>query len=55
MKLFASGVEGLALALQLMHQSSVSPIEPRVKHTDGNKHEPADVLNGSGPDRFHVG
>jgi hypothetical protein len=55
MKLFSGGVEGLALALQLMHQSSVSPIEPRVKHTDDNKQEPADVLNGSCPDRFHVG
>jgi hypothetical protein len=55
MKLFTGGVEGLALALQLMHQSSVSPIEPRVKYTDDNKQEPADVLNGSGPDRFHVG
>ena len=55
MKLFWGGVEGRALALQLMHQSSVSPIEPRVKRTDDNKQEPADVLNGSGPDRFHVG
>jgi len=55
MNLVTRSVEGLALALQFLHERPIPSIRPRVKEIEANKQEPANVLNESRPIRLYVG